>query len=261
MSKTANHEQWGDFRIGKRRSFFALAHAVVAAAVFFLFWWHWDNGHTLAMAILAAALYELSVDKLFKRCASVPVDEPAWEEFFRRYEHDIRAAICRVIGFSSQGRFGHLLADILQRVNLRLLENDRRALLSFRGKTDPEARAFLRKVAATVAINIVNQENIIHPTPSQQTKNSSGQNGETIDLTAQNEDYFLLLDTLEHYLKELLRGKNKSRNMLIFKLAVVDGLSPKEIAEIPGLGLSSSHAVEQQITRIRRKLRDYLQNQ
>lgn len=260
MSKTANHEEWGYFQIIKRRSFFALALAV-AAAVFFLFFWHSDGGPAFAMAILAASLYELSADTLFKRCAGVPVDEPAWEEFFRRYQHDIQAAICRVIGFSSQGRFGHLLADIMQRVNLRLLENDRRALRSFRGKTDPEARAFLRKVAASMAINIVNQEKITHPASSPHANDSSGQNGEIADPAAPDEDYFLLLDTLEHCLQELLRGRNKNRNMLIFKLAVIDGLSPKEIAQIPGIGLGSSHAVEQQITRIRRKLRNYLQNQ
>jgi phosphotransferase system IIB component len=45
------------------------------------------------------------------------------------------------------------------------------------------------------------------------------------------------------------------------KLAIIDGLSAKEIIEIHGLGFTNIHAVEQQITRIRIKLKAYLKKQ
>jgi len=112
--------------------------------------------------IHAISLTQLSPRELFVRCAAIPSDEAAWDEFFRRYQNDIRSAISRVIGFSPNGRFSHLFPDVMQRFNLRLLENDRRALLSFRGNTDSQARAFLRKVAASVAVNVLQTE----PPPS-----------------------------------------------------------------------------------------------
>jgi DNA-directed RNA polymerase specialized sigma24 family protein len=261
MIKAADHEEWGDLRTKKRWRFFALALAAIAAVELFISSGSWGICQFFISALLAAALHELSADMLFKRCAGVPVDQGAWEEFFHRYQQDIRAAVCRVIGFSSKNRYNHLCDDVLQKFNLRLLENGRRALLSFRGKTDQEAKAFLRKVAASVAFNIVNQEKNSHPQPSEPLQDGF-ESDEYIDPTSKNhENYLILLDTVEQCLREVIHGKNKYRNILIFKLAVIDGLSPKEIIDIRGLGVSSMHAVEQQITRIRSKIQAYLKKQ
>jgi DNA-directed RNA polymerase specialized sigma24 family protein len=261
MIKAANHEKWGDLRICKRWRFFSLALAAIAAAEFFIFGAPLGNCPFFVFTLLAAALYDLSADMLFKRCAGMPVDEGAWGEFFRRYQQDIRTAICRVIGFSPKNRYNHLCADVLQKFNLRLLENGRRALLSFRGKTDNEARAFLRKVAASVAFNIVNQEKSSHPQPPEPLQDMPDGEEYADPASKNHENYLLLLDTVEQCLHEVIHGKNKYRNILIFKLAVIDGLSPKEIAAIHGLGVGSSHAVEQQITRIRSKMQAYLKKQ
>jgi DNA-directed RNA polymerase specialized sigma24 family protein len=149
----------------------------------------------------------------------------------------------------------------MQKLNLRLLENGRRALLSFRGKTDQEAKAFLRRAAARVALNILNQEKNSY---SQSVEPLSGlpTDGDFPDpITTDNEEYLILLDTIKQCLREVIHGKNKYRNILICKLAIIDGLSAKEIIEIRGLGFSNVHAVEQQITRIRSKLQAYLKKQ
>jgi len=259
MIKAADHEEWGDLRKKKRWRFFALALAAIAVVEIFILDASAGKCHFFALALLAAALHGLSADKLFKRCAGVPGDEWAWEEFFHRYQQDIRAAICRVIGFSAQSRYNYLFADIMQRFNLRLLENGRRALLSFRGKTDQEAKAFLRKVAARVALNFLTREKTSHPFEPPQAMPDDGEFPDpgTIDY----EKYFILLNTIEQCLHEDIHGKNKYRNILICKLAIVDGLSPKEIIEIRGLGFDTIHAVEQQITRIRSKIKAYLNKQ
>ncbi|MGH7600735.1 MAG: RNA polymerase sigma factor [bacterium] len=261
MIKAASHEEWGDLRINRRWRFFSLVLTAIAVTEIFIFGASSGNCPFFIFTVLAAVLHDFSADKLFKRCAGVPVDESAWEEFFHRYQQDIRAGICRVIGFSPDTRYNHLLADIMQRFNLRLLENGRRALLSFRGTTDQEAKAFLRKVAARVAINILNQEKNSHSQPLDQSSGVPG-NGDFLDpITAENEEYLILLDTIEQCLREVIHGKNRYRNILISKLAIIDGLSAKEIVEIRGLGFSNLHAVEQQITRIRGKLQAYLKKQ
>lgn len=261
MIKAADHEKWGDLQTKKRWRFFALVLAAIAAVEIFILGAPAGNGQFFAFALLAVAWHGLSADKLFKRCAGVPGDEGAWNEFFHRYQQDIRAAICRVIGFSEKHRYNYLFADIMQRVNVRLLENGRRALLSFRGKTDQEAKAFLRKVAASVAFNSVNQEKLSHPQQPDTSKVSPDSDVYIDSTTRDQEDYLILLDTIEQCLLEDIHGQNKYRNILIFKLAVIDGLSPKEIAAIHGLGIGTPHAVEQQITRIRSKVQAYLKKQ
>lgn len=259
MIKAANHEEWGDSRTKRRWRFFSLALAAIAAVEIFILGAPSRNCPFFVLALLAAVWHDLSADKLFKRCAGVPADENAWEEFFRRYQQDIRTAICRVIGFSSNSRYNHLCADIMQKLNVRLLENGRRALLSFRGKTDQEAKAFLRRVAARVALTILNQEkNSQPPNPSH---DMSGSEMYVDPITKDQEDYIILLDTIEQCLHEVIHGENKYRNILICKLAFIDGLSAKEIVEIRGLGFGTIHAVEQQITRIRGKLKAYLKKQ
>jgi DNA-directed RNA polymerase specialized sigma24 family protein len=262
MIKAADHEERGDLRIKKRWRFFALAFAAIAAVEIFILSTPASNCQFFAFALMTVVLHGLSADRLFKCCASLPVDERAWEEFFHRYQQDIRTAICRVIGFSSDTRYSHLFADIMQRFNLRLLENGRRALLSFRGTTDREAKAFLRKVAARVALNILNQEKNSHPQLLVEPLSGVPGDGDFPDpITTGNEEYLILLDTIKQCLREVTHGKNKYRNILICKLAIIDGLSAKEIIEIRGLGFSNVHAVEQQITRIRSKLQAYLKKQ
>lgn len=259
MIKAADHEEWGDLRTKKRWKFFSLALAAIAAVEIFILGAPSGNCQFLVFTLLAAVLHDLSADKLFKRCAGVPGEERAWEEFFHRYQQDIRAAICRVIGFSAHNRYNYLCADIMQRFNLRLLENGRRALLSFRGTTDQEAKAFLRKVAARVALNFLNQEMTSHPLEPPQAMPDDGEFPDpgTIDY----EKYVILLNTIEQCLHEDIHGKNKYRNILICKLAIIDGLSAKDIIEIRGLGFDTIHAVEQQITRIRSKIKAYLKKQ
>jgi len=101
---------------------------------------------------------QLSHGELFARCAAIPTDAAAWDEFFRRYQNDISSAIYRVIGFPPNGRHAHLYPDVMQIFNLRLLENERRALRAFRGDTDAEALAYLLKITASVATSALRKE-------------------------------------------------------------------------------------------------------
>jgi RNA polymerase sigma factor (sigma-70 family) len=208
---------------------------------------------------LPALLAALTTNKLFRRCSAIPADEPAWCEFFQRYHPDIEAAIYRVIGFPPQGHHAHLYQDVLQGFHLRLLENECRALRSFRGETDNEARAFLRKVAASVACNTLNQEQRPPHVPLDLQEDDSLSPSESLlDPSALNERYFMLRQAIDDCLEQVLRGHNKERNIKIFKLAVYDGLSPREIAELPDFKAVTLHAIEQQITRTRHKMRPCL---
>jgi RNA polymerase sigma factor (sigma-70 family) len=214
--------------------------------------------HCLFIFFLPALLVTLTTHKLFRRCSAVPADETAWREFFQRYHPDIEAAIYRVIGFPPQGHHVHLYKDVLQKFYLRLLEHERRALRSFRGKTDNEAKAFLRQVAASMACNALNRERPPHVPLNQQKDDSLSRSESLADPSACDERYFMLRQTIDDCLEQILHGHNKERNVKIFKLAVYDGHSPQEIASMPDFEAVSAHAIEQQITRIRHKLRPCL---
>jgi DNA-directed RNA polymerase specialized sigma24 family protein len=135
-------------------------------------------------------------------------------------------------------------------------------LFSFRGHTEGEAKAFLRKVAASAAIYV--RDKMASAGASLQDYFFLGPDdcvsrSETISDSSVGENYLLLRQTIAHCLQRVVRGKNKSRNITIFKLAVFDGLSAKEIAIMPGFNAISSHAIEQLISRIRLKVRRCLQ--
>lgn len=203
---------------------------------------------TLLFFILAGVSHdeETPPDELFRRCARVPADEAAWREFFARYAECVKIRLGKVLGFSGWQR-ERLFEEAQQLFNLRLLTNDRRALLAFRGRTEPEARAYLQRIAASVAITIATGEK------KKRLPSSDDPSTETRIKTEKPPDDDPRAD-LEKCLREKLRGRNKARNILMFKLFALEELKPAEIAQIHGMGMTA-RAVELQISRIREKLR------
>jgi DNA-directed RNA polymerase specialized sigma24 family protein len=59
------------------------------------------------------------------------------------------------------------------------------------------------------------------------------------------------------FAKKFLKGPYKERSLLAFKLAYINGISIKEIAQLRGLGLNPS-AVKVLLSRVRSKFRKYL---
>jgi RNA polymerase sigma factor (sigma-70 family) len=254
MAKPTARKKWGSLGTTKKVDLPALI--IIAAACCFVAGTCLNRSHDFFFFPFFLAV--LAADQLFARCGKIPPDEAAWREFLQCYLPDIRTAIYRVIGFTPHGHHAHLYEDVLQRFYLRLVENERRTLRSFRGKTDGEARMFLRRVAASVAINFLHQEQPPH-VPLDEHKEESRCHSETLaDPSVLNDEYLLWRKTIDDCLEQILHGHNKERNLTIFKLAVYEGLSPQDIASVPGLEAGSVHAIEQQITRIRRKLRQRL---
>lgn len=207
---------------------------------------------TLLLVILAHITNddELPPDELFRRCARIPPDEKAWHEFFRRYREPIHLGICKVIGFSGW-KHGRYLHEVQQEFHLRLLANNSRAMAAFRGHTEAEARWYLRCIAANVALNVIRREarHQHSPIPEPDTPGSQSQKVPPRDDGVRSD--------FEKCLQESLRGQNKLRNMLMFKLFALEDLRPAEIAKIAGLGMTA-HAIEIQIGRIRDKLKKCL---
>lgn len=191
----------------------------------------------------------LSPRELFRRCAAVPPLEAAWREFDKRYGQDLSAGICRIIGFPPSAKCRELFEDLLQSVYCRLLQHERRALHAFRGQSEGEARAYLRRVASSVALNEVRRRNLVLRSPD----------GELPDPPVEDSLLQQILErlSLDDALDRVLRGRNKDRNMLAFKMHVYEGCNAAEIAGILGMNVTP-RAVENQLSRMRTKLQKFL---
>jgi len=190
---------------------------------------------------------ELSPKALFHRCARVPPDESAWRDFFQRYDKVIEQGICKVIGVAGWQR-DRLGRDVRQNFHMRLLNNGRRALLAFRGETEFEARAYLQRIAVSVALTAAVKDKRTRPDELLEDEEQP-----KLIVRGPSEEIATRID-LENCLQKTLRGRNKTRNAIMFKLFAIDNLKPAEIAQIAGLNMTL-RAIEIQISRIREKLR------
>jgi DNA-directed RNA polymerase specialized sigma24 family protein len=226
--------------------------AVIGTCIFFLLASSREFSTTVAAWLLAAgtllALLQsrtLSPQELLRWCAAIPPAEAAWREFEKRYQQGLAAGICRVIGYPPSAKYQELFPDVLQNVYARLLDHDRRALLAFRGHSEGEAQSYLRRIAVSVALNEVRRRRIAVPMPEDPL------------FEPPSEDSFLknLLNSisLDEVLARELRGRNKDRNILAFKMHVYEGCSAAEIAGVLGMGVTA-RAVENQISRMRSRL-------
>ncbi len=218
----------------------------------------WANGQSGAataglFTVIWLAVLELSPlspKQLFRRCAQDTNDHAAWQEFNRRYGKELDLGICRVLGFPPSLQFQKYFEDVKQNAYIRLLKNNRRVLLSLRGDSEGEARQYLRSVGVSEALNFVRRpRREINPTDGVLPENSmmDPQFGKIIDDLS-----------LDKALGRELRGRNKYRNILAFRLHRM-GCSAEEIAGIAGMNLTA-RAAENQNSRIRQKLKEFLQS-
>ncbi|NUO78880.1 hypothetical protein HUU05_02305 [candidate division KSB1 bacterium] len=190
---------------------------------------------------------ELSPRELFSRCARVPEDRNAWREFLRRYEKSLALSICKVIGFPGDRQYELYYDETWQNLYARLLTNDRRVLLAFNGNTEGEAHAYLKKVAVCAALNTIRKETAKVP--------SRSLDDDALELPAHEDTGSTLIAraTLEQCLERHIRGRNKEHKIFLFKLFALEDLRPAEIAMAAGINMSA-HAIEIQISRMRKKM-------
>jgi len=254
MTEPTTGAKWGGLRSHQKTA----SPALLMAAGGFIFSSPLDPFHA-SFLFFSFLLIALTADILLQRCVRVPADRAVWRELFQRFQHEIDATIYHVIGFPPRGHHAHLYHDVMQGFYLRLVENDRRALRAFRGKTDAEARAYLRRIAASIAHAVLNKERPHVSLDEEDDDHPHRPQGLLADHSVLDEQYLVLRESLDACLEKVMPRKNKERNILIFKLAVYDGLSPQQIAGLPGFEAVSAHAIEQQLVRLRLKLRRCLE--
>jgi len=218
---------------------------------------------------------EWSVAELLDRCSVRPADEIAWEEFVRRFDPTIRNSIAKVFhqkireNVERKSQFTeNTVDDLVQMVYYRLVADRSEALKRFVGAHANSIYQYL----ILISINVVRdyfREMRAQKRPkiaysldeligSDGTSTLLGDAASGLDGTPlpANSSPFTM-NEIEAALRKAASWKNRDRDILIFKLHYLHGMTLEEITKAKGIKLSTV-GVNSTITRVTRKVRRLL---
>ena len=210
---------------------------------------------------------EWTVSELLERCSRQPCDNAAWEEFVRRYQSTIRSQVVKTFQTKAREDLDRrpqfpddLIEDLVQEVYKRLVTDRSRALKRFEGEHENSIYQYL----IMISINVV-RDHFREARAQKRPKVS-----ESLDQLLEIGDNALLgraaiqnsplitLDEIEQALRKAVTGKNRERDMLIFKLRFYEGLTLEEITRVIG-GKLSAISIGSILNRMLKKLRRILE--
>ena len=213
-----------------------------------------------------------NVADLVDRCSRRPPDESAWEEFVRRYHTTIRANVQKTFHRKAREESDRrpqfrddVVEDLVQSVYIRLVEDRSRALQRFEGEHENSIYQYLKLISINVVLDHFRQEKAIkRPKISyslDQLMESQGDSaipggGSGREGGVPDSSSFALRD-IEQALDKVVTGKNRNRDLLIFKLHYFEGLTSEEIIKVMGLDISTI-GVNSILNRIVKKVREML---
>jgi RNA polymerase sigma factor (sigma-70 family) len=191
-------------------------------------------------------------------CAG-PCDDEAWDEFVSRVAKPLRLIINRTVS-----RWGkpsrELVDDLMQATYLKLWEGGRTLLKDFALARPEAALGYLNRIAANATHDYFKHRH---------SQSSGGENRHvsTVDvdpeagLGAHGSPHVIarevFLREIDEHLQRSLTGPDQERDRMIFWLYFRQGMSTREIASLPGIGLGTKgvgsvierlkHSVKEQI--------------
>jgi len=203
----------------------------------------------------AGKVVDLDVAELLRQCARDLQNEELWQQFYARYKRKILLYLLRafrMVGGHSD-EFLRFADDWLQEVFTKLVQNEGHVIRSFRGTTEVSVNAFLASIALSIVVDQLRSQSALRRraqvVPLDQLQDVSSPR---VDPVARFSALLELID-VEKALRTDEESKNPERDLLIFKLHFVEGLSAREIASIPGLKLTTSGS-EKVLSRVRNRL-------
>jgi RNA polymerase sigma factor (sigma-70 family) len=198
---------------------------------------------------------DLTACELVAECARHLDDAAVWEEFYLRYRRKILTYLWRAFRMSG-GRPHEFLQfgdDWVQEVFAKLVNNNGRAIRSFRGLTEVSVNAFL----ASIAVSTVADQRRSQRAGRRRTQLVAFEDVQEADIPCGRTDStvsaLLNLIDIEKALKEDEESKNPERDFLIFRLHFVEGLTAREISSIPSFKLTTS-GLEKVLNRMKNRL-------
>jgi RNA polymerase sigma factor (sigma-70 family) len=203
--------------------------------------------------MISKQLRELSTVQLIYETARDLNGGDVWAEFSSRFKHRIVKYCWHAFRLHGEGgaRFHDLIDDFTQDFYKRLLQNDGRAIRSFRGQTEDSVYAFLAAVAKTTVQDYLRHQNA----ERRSAKLISLEDLKNFGRNAPSSNAFLadLIDAERVLEAEGYDNRNRERDRLIFKLHFVEGLTASELAAVPAFQLTVS-GIEKVLGRLRSRL-------
>jgi RNA polymerase sigma-70 factor (ECF subfamily) len=187
----------------------------------------------------------LSLKDLVCLCADDPRDDDAWEEFVFRVGKPIGLTIMRTASQWGE-RSRSVVEDLVQDTYIKLWKDRCRLLRDFAVQHPDEAiLRYIKKTAANVTHDYFRK---YWPARYRTIDNYDP----TIDIDL---NFKVLLKEIDEHLKRCLTGPDQKRDRTIFWLYFRQGMSTKEIASLPTIGLTAK-GVGAVIERLKHCLRE-----
>lgn len=196
------------------------------------------------------------------RCADARDDE-AWEEFVARVGKPISLTVMRTAALWGQ-LSRSMVEDIVQQTYLKLWEDNCRLLRDFAVQYPEAILGYLKKTAVNLTHDYfkhLHTQSAGGEVPHVSTADIDPQAGGEVHGSHESISFQILLDQIDAHLRQALSGPDQERDRTIFWLYFRQGMSTREIAALPTIGLGSKgvgsvierlkHCIREQITRPR----------
>ena len=200
----------------------------------------------------------LSLKDVVCLCAG-PCDEEAWEEFVSRVGKPISLIIMRTA--SLWGRPSRsLVEDLIQVTYLKLWEGGRLLLRDFAIQRPEAILGYLKRTAANTTHDYFKHgysQSSGGDKPHISTSDLDPEAGKEVHGSEERIAFEVFLNEIDEHLKRCVTGPDRERDRMIFWLYFRQGMSTKEIASLPAIGLSAK-GVGSVIERLKHAIRDQI---
>jgi RNA polymerase sigma-70 factor (ECF subfamily) len=191
-------------------------------------------------------------------CAG-PRDDEAWEEFLTRVGKPIRLIVTRTASLWGE-HSRSLIEDLVQVTYLKLWEGGRVLLKEFAVKRPEAIVGYLKRTAANATHDYfkhghsqLSGGDALHVS----TNDLDPEAGEDIDGSQEKIAWHIFLNEIDEHLKRCVTGPDQERDRMIFWLYFRQGMSTREIASLPTIGLGTK-GVGSVIERLKHSIRDQI---
>ena len=200
----------------------------------------------------------LSLKDVVGLCAG-PCDQEAWEEFVARVGTPLSNVISRTA--SMWGKTSRaLVEDLIQVTYLKLWEGGRNLLHEFALQQPEAILGYLKRTAANATHDYFKHRHAqssggaaVHVS----TTDIEPEAGQEVHGSEEKIALEIFLKEIDEHFDNCLAGPDKERDRMIFWLYFRQGLSSKEISELPGIGLGTK-GVGSVIERLKRSVREQM---
>lgn len=204
----------------------------------------------------------LSLEEVICLCAESQAEsrnDEAWEEFVSRAEKPVSFAVMRTAALWGEHSRA-VVEDLVQITYLKLWEGGGRHLRDFAIQHPEAIWGYLKRTAANATHDYFKHSHSQSSGGSNlhlSTSDIDPEAGREVHGSEEHIASSVFLQEIDEHLKHCLTGPDQERDRMIFWLYFRQGMSTKEIASLPVVGLSAK-GVGSVIERVKHSIRDQI---